>query len=350
MLKINKLLKFINKNENWKELIQKEPYNVNVKEEGEYTLLKYNQLESDFNSTIVCCCRGIILNKENKIVCFPFYKFFNYAEPQADTIDWESSRVQEKIDGSLIKLWYDKEWHISTNGCINAFEAKIKDTNKTYGDLFSEVFDKSIFERLNKDNTYMFELVSPEAQIVVHYNATKIYHIGTRNNKTYKEVEEDIGIEKPKLYNFESLERIIENTNSLSKNEEGYVLVDKNYNRIKIKSKEYLMAHYLIGNCNFTDKRILQIIKMGEEKELLSYFPEYENKINTINKIINKTTAFIYNNYAELLSIKERNSYVQIISGSKYFYFLMKLFDNPTLNVKLEILKLPADKILEVIE
>lgn len=350
MLKINKLLKFINKNDNWKELIQEEPYNIIVKEDAEYTLLKYNQLESDFNSPIVCSCRGIILNKENKIVCFPFYKFFNYAEPQADKIDWQTSKVQEKIDGSLIKVWYDKEWHISTNGCINAFEAKIKDTDKTYGDLFAEVFDKSIFEKLNKDNTYMFELVSPEAQIVVHYNKTKIYHIGTRNNKTYKEVEEDIGIEKPKTYNFESLEKIIENTNNLSKNEEGYVVVDKNYNRIKIKSKEYLMAHYLVGNCNFTDKRIMQIIKMGEEREILSYFPEYTSKIDNINKSINKTIAYIYNNYAELLNIKQRNEYVNTIKGSKYFYFLMKLFDNPNLNVKLEILKLPVEEILEVIE
>lgn len=350
MLKINKLLKFINKNENWKELIQKEPYNIIVKENGEYTLLKYNQLESDFNSAIVCSCRGIILNKENKIVCFPFYKFFNYAEPQADKIDWISSKVQEKIDGSLIKVWYDKEWHVSTNGCINAFEAKIKDTDKTYGDLFAEVFDKSIFERLNKDNTYMFELVSPEAQIVVYYDKTKIYHIGTRNNKTYKEVEENIGIEKPKTYNFETLEKIIENTNNLSKNEEGYVVVDKNYNRIKIKSKEYLMAHYLVGNCNFTDKRIMQIIKMGEEREILSYFPEYTSKIDNINKSINKTIAYIYNNYAELLNIKERNEYVNTINGSKYFHFLIKLFDNPNLNVKLEILKLPVEEILEVIE
>lgn len=350
MLKINKLLKFISKNENWKELIQQEPYNIIVKENGEYTLLKYNQLESDFNSPIVCSCRGIILNKENKIVCFPFYKFFNYAEPQADKIDWKSSKVQEKIDGSLIKVWHDKEWHVSTNGCINAFEAKIKDTDKTYGDLFTEVFDKSIFERLNKDNTYMFELVSPEAQIVVYYDKTKIYHIGTRNNKTYKEVEEDIGIEKPKTYNFESLEKIIENTNNLSKNEEGYVVVDKNYNRIKIKSKEYLMAHYLIGNCNFTDKRIMQIIKMGEEREILSYFPEYTSKIDNINKSINKTIAYIYINYAELLSIKERGEYVRIINGNRYFYFLMKLFDNQNLNVKLEILKLPVEEILEVIQ
>ena len=33
---------------------------------------------------------------------------------------------KKKIDGSLIKLWYDNnDWHISTNGTINAYEAEV---------------------------------------------------------------------------------------------------------------------------------------------------------------------------------------------------------------------------------
>jgi len=30
----------------------------------------------------------------------------------ADTIDWSAARVQEKVDGSLIKVWYyNGEWN-----------------------------------------------------------------------------------------------------------------------------------------------------------------------------------------------------------------------------------------------
>ena len=349
MKKINKLLEFINQNKNWKEIIQKEPYNIIIKENEEYILLKYNQLESDFNNAIVCCCRGIILNKNNEIVCFPFYKFFNYGEKQADKIDWNSIKVQEKIDGSLIKIWYDKEWHVSTNGCINAFEAYINNTKKSYGDLFREASKNIDYNKLNKENTYMFELVSPEAPIVVNYGQTKLYHIGTRNNKTFNEIEEDIGIEKPKLYNFNNLEEIIETAKKLTKNEEGYVVVDKKYNRIKIKSPQYLIAHYLIGNRNFNEKRILEIIKSGETQEILNYFPEYKKDFDNLNIKINIFISKVYYEYSKFLNIYNKKEYVEKIKNNKYFYFLIKLFDNPNINIKLEILKNNNDKILEVI-
>lgn len=199
----------------------------------------------------------------------------------------------------------------------------------------------------------MFELVSPEAQIVVNYPKTKIYHIGTRNNQTYKELDVDIGIEKPKLYELDSLEKVIEASKNMSKDEEGFVIVDKKYNRIKIKSPSYLMAHYLIGNGNFTDKRIIDIIKNGEQNEILSYFPEFKENFDTINSKINIYIGNIYLLYAQLLEIKDKKNFVEYtkknFDGNK-FYFLTKLYDNPNVNIKLELLKLTSDKIEEIIK
>ena len=96
-----KLLDFIDKHDNWKELLQEAPYFLDIKEEDGFTLLKYNQINSDFSQDIVKECRGIILDSNHKIVCWPFSKFFNYGESNADEIDWSSARVQEKIDGCL---------------------------------------------------------------------------------------------------------------------------------------------------------------------------------------------------------------------------------------------------------
>lgn len=73
------LLNFINQHNNWKELLQEDPYFLEVKEDEGYVLLKYNQIKSDFSQPIAQECRGIILNGDNKIVCWPFDKFFNYA-------------------------------------------------------------------------------------------------------------------------------------------------------------------------------------------------------------------------------------------------------------------------------
>ena len=118
--------KFIWENENWRELLQDFPYYLSVVDDEKYFLLKYQQTKSDFNNDIVKECRGIIFNTTTlKPVCVPFFKFGNYGESYADEIDWNTAKVQEKIDGSLIKLWYDNEWHISTNGTIDASNADI---------------------------------------------------------------------------------------------------------------------------------------------------------------------------------------------------------------------------------
>ena len=56
------LLNFIKQNkENWKEVLQKPPYSLIVKESDDYVLLKYNQLESDLSNSIVQECRGVSL-------------------------------------------------------------------------------------------------------------------------------------------------------------------------------------------------------------------------------------------------------------------------------------------------
>ena len=48
------------------------------------------------------------------VVAMPFKKFFNYGEKDADRIDWGSAKVYEKLDGSLLTLYFHSgEWHVA---------------------------------------------------------------------------------------------------------------------------------------------------------------------------------------------------------------------------------------------
>lgn len=62
------LERFIQSHANWRELLQQPPYNITIKDDGKYTLLKYNQITSDFSNQIVRECRGIILC-DGAVVC-----------------------------------------------------------------------------------------------------------------------------------------------------------------------------------------------------------------------------------------------------------------------------------------
>lgn len=124
------------------------------------------------------------------------------------------------------------------------------------------------FDRLDKDKTYIFELVSPRTQIIVPYKCTMLYHTGTRHNITGMETEEDIGIRKPARYPLHSLEACIRAAKELNSGmekkseveQEGFVVVDRNWNRVKIKSPDYLAAHYIAG-IPMTRERVISLLR-----------------------------------------------------------------------------------------
>ena len=285
-----KLVEFIENNKDWKELLSAKPFCLNIQEQDGYILFKYNQVDSDFGNPIVRECRGLILDAKFKPVCVPFFKFGNYGESYCPDIDWTSARVQEKIDGSLIKVWfYDGKWKVSTNGTIDAYKSEIGQPIfslldipfKTFGELF-DVASKNAgldYSKLDKNKTYMFELVSPYNKVVVPYKDTTIYHIGTRNNDTLEELEEDIGVQKPKHFNLHTLQECIETTKVMPYSEEGYVVVDKNWNRVKIKSPQYVAVHHLKNNGDLNIASLVQLIRANEIGEFCTYFPEYKEII-----------------------------------------------------------------------
>ncbi len=293
------LFKFINNHkDNWKELLQQPPYSLIIKEDDTYMLLKYNQLESDFSKKIVRECRGIILDKNSlKIVAFPFTKFFNYGQVEAAKINWKGARVLDKIDGSLIFLWYDRDrWHWSTSGNIDASKTvfsmpeltKMKCPVRTWQELieYADNYRDIQWDSLDKNCTYMFELVSPYTKVVIPYPYTRLHHLATRNNITYMEEEQNIGVCKPYSYPLDSLEDCIAAAEHLSKEYEGFVVVDKNYHRVKIKNPTYLMMHRMANNGQITLKSALTLIKANDQEEFLSYFPEYSNIFITIQEIL----------------------------------------------------------------
>ena len=60
------VLNLMNSNENWREVLSNAPYNIIIKEEDGYILLKYNQLDSDF--AILLCASAVVLFSDRKMV------------------------------------------------------------------------------------------------------------------------------------------------------------------------------------------------------------------------------------------------------------------------------------------
>lgn len=304
-----KIGEFCATHSNWEELLTQEPYHILVKRKDGFVIFNYRQLDSDFSNEIVQECRGIIF-KEGEWgypACHAFDKFFNYGEPNCAELDWGTAKCTEKVDGSIMKLWcYDGTWRVSTNGNIDAMDAPVPDVRANdFDDLFWAGIVKNLvsvnfplhewLNILDKDFTYIFEMVSPYTRVVIPYEETDVYFLGARDNISGRQF--GCGIDtaakfnvsmfpRPKIYPLIGLEDIINAAHDLPWNEEGYVCYDENFNRCKIKSPKYVMAHFARNNNVITRWHLIDIILKGEMDEFKIYASDYADQIDYTKQLM----------------------------------------------------------------
>ena len=248
------ICRYISEHDDWESSLH-EKYGLKIKRKGPYAIFNYN-FDSQFADPLVQEARGIIIDAERmEVVCWPFRKFGNFHESYADEIDWSTACVQEKVDGSIIKLWYSERegrWLFSTNGTIDAADAVIEDVGDgtSFADAIRSADNYADIhtDELDCGKTYIFELVGPKTQVVVRYDRPLLYHTGTRSNISGQETDEDIGIIRPARYPLQSLDECIKAARKLNSDgkgveHEGFVVVDAAWHRVKIKSPDYILKH-----------------------------------------------------------------------------------------------------------
>ncbi len=296
--------RFCYTHEDWVERLSVAPYNLKIKEDGPYIIFNYDQLNSDFNLSIVQEARGIIFRKGEwaNPVCWAFNKFGNYGEGWVKDINWDTAFVSEKVDGSLMKVWWDGSWKISTNGIIDAFKAEIGDARMSdFGNYFLEALGKyynsfgAFIGTLDSDITYMFELVGPYNRVVVPYEEPELYFLGARNKYTGEEYNcsslmagaLSMGRFKlPHQYPLKSLDDCLRITENFGWDQEGFVACDANFNRVKIKSPAYVMAHFARNNNVITRKHLLNVILTNEVEEFLCYASDYKEALEKVQGLM----------------------------------------------------------------
>jgi RNA ligase len=215
--------------------------------------------------------RGLVLDDKGKVVARPFRKFFNLS--QGCFVPTNNFEVYEKYDGSLgIVFYYENIWNIATRGSFTSDQSIL-------GKGFLERFDLS---DLNKDNTYLFEIVGRKNRIVVDYGDFEgLVLLSSFNNESGEEIcrkeLENIGFKLCEKYDGINDYKTLSET--IGENREGYVVRFSNGHRVKIKGSEYLRLHKIITNLSTTS--IWETISTGKSVlELLEDFPdEFYNKV-----------------------------------------------------------------------
>lgn len=269
-------------------------FGISVRSHPQYPQLKhlkYNMIASPMHMALVQVCRGLIVDSETldhngevTVVARPFDKFFNLGEGHAPAIHWGTAMAQEKIDGSLMYLYHFKdEWHVSSSGLPHA-GGQTGTVEGTFAQLFWKAWHGHGY-RLPVDTslTWMFELTSPVNRVVVPYKTNMLTLIGVRSRETGQEwwpgnFAHLYATPKQEVATSELALRALFNDFS-GLDQEGFVVVDKDFHQVKVKHPQYVALHQLRGNGTPSTRRIVRLIQTGETEEIKAVFPEFKQYI-----------------------------------------------------------------------
>lgn len=256
----------------------------------ELVLLKYDQLNSPMREPVVQVSRGIVLDAERDwaVAALPYLKFFNAGEGHAAPLDWATARVTEKLDGTLATLyWHAGSWHWASTGRPDA-SGRLGERGDPAAlplrDYLWQVWrDLGYALPTDPGACYMFELVSPRNRVIVPQHAARLVLHGVRRlaaegPDAYGELEPGPvaaaqGWEAVRTFALGSIAEALAAARELDPaQQEGYVVVDAAFRRLKVKSPRYVALHHLAGGLRL--RPLLELLRAQETEEYLAYFPD----------------------------------------------------------------------------
>lgn len=366
-------------------------YAINVKEYDNFWVLNYDQIDSHHHKfhQIVKECRALILDKNTlEPLSRSFERFYNlmedpeYIQNKTKYFDIKKSKCYEKIDGSLINLWwnpYSSVWQFSTRGMAYAEGptpgcSEDSELNITFKDVIEvavlryipedvlkfinsrdfNIITNYIFSSLNKDYTYICELTSPMTRVVKSYKEIQLYYLSHKNNKTGEEIislsRSNLNtyaniFKKPEVYTFDSLDSISEAIANLPSMDEGYVCcwddpyIPNKINRVKIKNPAYLAIANIRMNGAISRKRAAYLVMTNNETEYLSYFPEdmyaFKNFIEAREMLLTDI-PLLYNNLKSITSSQKEFAIILQNMNSPFFGLLFNMYKGLTFEESLK--------------
>ena len=301
---------------------------ISEKEHNNMLLYNYKDyLGVPRNNPVIMVCRGLVLTADGDVLCYPFNRFFNDFEAECLPIMWESAKMYEKVDGSLLNVWWaGTQWEVTTRG---SFYYNVQDTN--FKQLFLKLF--SNFEGLNKNNTYMFELVTRQNRIVTHYDEEFVVLLGVRNNTTLKEYSNTdidvlasrLEILRPNKYDAKDITSCRLLFEGLKDDEEGFVVVDEDFNRMKMKQESYFQLSKIV---NLNDQAIYEHVigVKPADSELIAKLPEVQNKIKRITSERLLVKELILKAFRPIKDLASRKEFAMAVVNSPYKSMLFSLY------------------------
>lgn len=321
----------------WADVLERD-LKIKIVRDGNLASLKYDQIESPMHEPIVQQCRGMVVDTAmREVLAWPYNKFWNHGEHLAAPIEWATARVQEKLDGSLMILyWFAGDWRVASSGHPTAggsFGAESYTFREAFWrfatDLGVKVFG------LEPTVTYMLELCHTPNRVVVRHDRPRLVLHGARDMILGRELSRveleifarDAHCELVREFPIYSIEACLAAAETLDPiQHEGFVVVDAKFNRVKIKSPRYVILHHMKGEA--TPRRAIELWQTGEAAELLTHFPEMASVIEPVQAELDNIADQAAQDYGENMPRASRKEFALAIKDRPWSSVLFKMLDS----------------------
>lgn len=276
---INLVQELMSREDGWLNILTN-VYKIDAVSDGDLVSLKYSQIESPMHEPIVQQCRGMVVDAaRRRVLGWSYNKFWNLGEALAALIDWSTARVLEKLDGSLMQLFHDgADWRVSSSGHPTAGGSFGSDERTAYGWL-----------------CYAAEQMRCEVVQCLPYTS------------------------------FSACDAAVQALDPIKC--EGFVVVDDQFNRVKIKSPRYVALHHLKGNA--TPRRAIELWQSGEHEELLAHFPEFRPVIEPVHdKLDELARRAVFEHEQAIKCTTDRKGYAALAVQRPFSAVMFKLLTN----------------------
>ena len=209
---------------------------------------------------------------------------------------------------------YRDEWHVSSSGTPDAQGPA--GFGHTFANLFWQTW-KEVGYRLPEDEAtcFMFELMTPWNRVVVPHLTSRLILHGARNRTTLAEqdpvpIAAAQGWQAVSAFPLNTIDGVVASCAIINPLEsEGYIVVDTDFNRIKVKSPQYVaLAH--MKEC-MSGRRMLEIVRTNEGSEFLTHFPEYAPLHDKIRNAFDALVVELKAAYVEIANVSDQKEFAR---------------------------------------
>ncbi len=227
-------------------------------------------------------CRGLIFDREGRIMSRAFHKFFNInerEETQAHAVDINQPHViMEKMDGSMIRpILVDGYLRLATKMGVTEVAMQAEEWLAAQPGVEGDLKRAYLKAMVTFNTTPIFEWVSPFNQIVLAYETADLVYLGARDNRTGEYMFDEAApfTKVPRYGNVAgNLSDYIERQRE-AEGREGDIIRFADGHMVKVKNDWYVRIHKTVDRIVF-DRNIVNLIINEEVDDVVPMLPQVQ--------------------------------------------------------------------------